>query len=135
MWRKIHSKRDPSDTLYSELRKEFGGRFKKLNTLAGKAADSYPRFLFGCMVVLMAVSLILSFTLFRHPEPEKPSPQKVRVSPVEDGFGQIMQATGKIRETIRLKHLVDSITSKKQLSAADTTALDSALSRLQQIHH
>ena len=44
-----------------------------------------------------------------------------------------MQVTGKIRETLRLKHLVDSISAKKQLSPADSTALDSALNELQRI--
>jgi hypothetical protein len=134
MWRRIHSKRDPSDTLYSELKKEFGTYFGAVNSLMRKAAESYPRFLFGIMVLLMTVSLVLSFTVFRHPEPARPPVKNVRVNPVEEGFGQIMQATGKIRETIRLKHLVDSISAKKQFSAADSTALDSALSRLQQIH-
>ncbi|MFD2146296.1 hypothetical protein [Mucilaginibacter antarcticus] len=57
-----------------------------------------------------------------------------KINPVEDGFSQIMQATGNIRETMRLKILVDSLTGKKQLSREDSTLLDSALDRLSKIH-
>jgi hypothetical protein len=133
MWRKIHSNRDPRDTLYSEIRREFSGYFA-LGTNAGKRlAGAYPKFIFGCMVILMALSLVLSFTVFRHPDAPKISAIK-KVDPVEDGFSQIMQATGNIRETMHLKKLVDSLTGKRQLSREDSTLLDSALDRLSKIH-
>ena len=86
------------------------------------------------MVFLMSVSFILSFTLFRHPEVAAAKVQPSKVNPVQDGFGQLIEATGKIRNTLRLKHLVDSISAKKELSVADSVLLDSALSRLQRIH-
>jgi hypothetical protein len=57
-----------------------------------------------------------------------------KVNPVEDGFSQILQATGNIRETMKLKNLVDSLTAKRQLSTLDSTLLDSALNRLSKIH-
>jgi hypothetical protein len=37
MWKRIHSNRDPRDTLYSEIRKEFGTYF----TIAGNAASAW----------------------------------------------------------------------------------------------
>jgi hypothetical protein len=135
MWRKIHSNRDPRDTIYSELKKEFSSYFGKATSMGKSVLDLYPKFFFGGMVLAMLVSIVLCFTVFRHPEQVTPHPHKQEVSPVQDGFTQIMKATGKIRETLRLKHLVDSISAKKQLSGADSTLLDSGLSQLQRIHN
>ena len=85
------------------------------------------------MIFLLALSFVLSFTVFRKPEKANVTVVK-KVNPVEDGFSQILQATGNIRETMNLKKLVDSLTAKRQLSAEDSTLLDSALSRLSKIH-
>lgn len=133
MWRKIHSNRDPRDTLYSELHKEFGTYFTIVRNVAKRLAESYPKCLFGAMVFLMALSLVLSFAVFHHPEKAKTTMVK-KVNPVEDGFDQIMLATGNIRETLHLKKMVDSISAKKQLTGADSALLDSALDRLSKIH-
>jgi len=133
MWKKIHSNRDPRDTLYSEIRKEFGAYFSIAGDAGQRLIGAYPRYFFGCMIILMATSLVLSFTVFHHPEKSKITVVK-KVNPVEDGFNQIMQATGNIRETMKLKKVVDSLTAKKQLSAEDSTLLDSALDRLSKIH-
>ena len=133
MWRKIHSNRDPRDTLYSEIREEFDGYFAVAAHAGKRLVSAYPKFIFGCMVTLIALSMVLSFTIFRHPEQAK-APATKKVNPVEDGFSQIIQATGNIRETMHLKILVDSLTSKRQLSHEDSTLLDSALDRLSKIH-
>jgi len=133
MWKKIHSNRDPRDTLYSELHNEFGTYFTIAGNVVKRLTAAHPRFFFGCMVFLMTTSFVLSFTIFRHPVQTKVPPVK-NISPIQDGFSQIMQATGHIRETIQLKKLVDSLTAKKQLSAEDSTLLDSALDRLSKIH-
>lgn len=133
MWRKIHSNRDPRDTLYSEIHREFSGYFAFAGNAGKRLISAYPKFIFGLMVTLMALSMVFSFTIFRRPEPAK-VPATIKVNPVEDGFGQIMQATGNIRATLHLKNLVDSLTSKKQLSRQDSTLLDSALDRLSKIH-
>ncbi|MGY4539965.1 hypothetical protein ACVW0P_004406 [Mucilaginibacter sp. UYNi724] len=135
MWRKIHSNRDPRDTLFSEIKKEFQPYFTKAAGRFRLAATNYPRLFFGGMIVALLISIALSFTVFRQSEKVVAVMVKPHGNPATDGFEQIMQATGKLRETIRLKRLVDSLTAKKQLSNADTLLLDSALDRLQQIHH
>lgn len=137
MWRRIHSNRDPRDTLYRELQKEFAKYFDLVGGFSKQVFERWPKFIFSVMILAMTASLILTFTLFRHPEPLQRKPLKPahNPDPVQDGFGRIMQTAGQIRETIALKHLVDSIAAKKQLSAPDSLALDSALSRLQQIHN
>lgn len=137
MWRRIHSNRDPRDTLYRELRKEFAKYFDLAGVFSKRVFERWPKFIFSVMVLAMATSLILTFTLFRHPDPPQAKGPKPKhdPDPVQDGFGKIMQTAGQIRETIALKHLVDSITAKNQLSAPDSLALDSALNRLQQLHN
>jgi len=136
MWRKIISNRDPRDTIYSELKKEFSPYFGKANSFGKNVAERHPKFLFGFMVTLMIVSIALSFPAFRH---HGPVPQPIAVhkhfSPIQDGFTQIMVTASEIRQTLNLKRLVDSITAKKQLNQADSTLLDSALSQLQRMHN
>jgi len=55
-------------------------------------------------------------------------------APVGSGFDELMQATGRIRETLLLKRSVDSLSDKQQLSSTDSIALIHALDRLQQLH-
>lgn len=133
MWKKIHSNRDPRDTLYSEIHKEFGNYFSIAGNAFKRMTAAYPRLLLGCMMMLIAFSMILSFTVFRYPEEPRPVPVKP-ISPVAEGFNQIMQATGTIRETMKLKQLVDSLTAKSELSGKDSALLDSALDRLSRIN-
>jgi len=133
MWKRIHSNRDPRDTLYSEIKKEFRPYFDKA-AVAGKSfLDINPYFFFGLMILSLLISIIGAFTVSRHPEPVRHPIAKQQVSTVQDGFSEILQTTSRIRETLRLKRLVDSITVKKQLSASDSTTLDSALNQLQRI--
>ena len=130
MWPKIHSNRDPRDTLLKELGKEFGVYLKLGSQWGGRLLRSHPRKSFYAMVVLLVISVVLSFTLFRNPEKMAIATQK-EVSPISDGFGRIIQTTGKIRETMALKTLVDSLSRMKHLSSRDSSRLISALDRLQ----
>jgi len=134
MFKKIHSDRDPKDTVMSEIRKEFRPYFTKAGQGLKGAAQRYPKFLFWMMVMNISLSAILCFTVFRHRDiPPKAVPVKM-TSPVSGGFDRIMQAGPALRQTIRLKKRVDSITRKKTLSAADSAALFKDLDSLQHIH-
>jgi len=131
MWRKIHSNRDPKDTLYREIRKEFSAGFDKFEVIAGDVFSRYPKFIFRAMVALLLASMVLSLTVLRQHPPAVKIVRRQKENPVSDGFSQLLQTTAKIKETIRLKEVVDSISARKQLTGADSAALDSALSRLQ----
>ena len=134
MWRKIHSNRDPRDTLYHELLKEFKPWFTKAGRRFSAALSDHPRFFFTGMVFLLLVSVVLSFTVFSPPGTAAAVPEKKHPNLIEDGFSQITQAAGRLRETLKLKNTVDSLAARKNLTRADSLMLDSALSRLQQIH-
>ncbi|QKJ28374.1 hypothetical protein HQ865_00885 [Mucilaginibacter mali] len=133
MFRKIHSNRDPRDTLYRELKKEFsvyadkGGRFGK--QLAGK----YPRFLFGLMSVLLIVSAVLAVALRHQIVPPEKAKVKPRTEMLNSGFDLILAAGTALGQTIRLRRQVDSITAKKVLTQADSLTLVRDLDSLQHI--
>lgn len=134
MWKKIRSDRCPEDTLLSEIRREFRPYFDKAATGVRALLRRFPKTIFGAMIFLMLASLVLTFTLFRHPDQPKAVATKTVVHPLTDGFSRILQAGAQLSETIRLKKLIDSISAKKALSAADSTGLYQALDSLQRIH-
>jgi len=130
MLKRIRSNRDPRDTLFSELKKEFGRYFLYSERALQHKAEEHPKLFFGLMIGLMFLSMIFSFTLFRAREKPGPFPVKALVTPATDGFGEILETSRQIRETLACKKFIDSITSKNKLTAADSLLLDSALDRL-----
>jgi hypothetical protein len=134
MWRKIHSNRDPKDTLYSEINREFGTYFNAAGQGFKQVVDAHPKIFLGLMIVLMVSSAVLSFTVFRHPDAKTKTVQvESRVNPVGEGFSKILQTANKIKEGMRLKKVVDSLSARQKLSSADSTALENALDSLQQL--
>jgi hypothetical protein len=130
MFKKIHSKRDASDTLYSEIKKEFGGYFQKAGNNTKSFTERYPKTLFGMMIFCIIISISVVFALRKRPAP----PPKIKLSPVNDGITQVMGLSTALKETIALKTQVDSISQKKTLNKADSVLLLNDLNRLQQIN-
>lgn len=135
MFKRIHSNRDPRDTLYSELKKEFSVYVDKGNGAFKRLACAYPRFIFGLMIALLVASLILAIALHRNmlPEDQVTKTQKARPVPVGEGFDNIMAAGAALKQTIRLRRQVDSITAKRTLSKPDSITLLRDLDSLQHI--
>jgi hypothetical protein len=135
MFKKIHSNRDPRDTLYSELRKEFSVYADKGNNAFKSLICGYPRFFFGLMITLLAASLVFAVVLHHKmlPKDEVRKTQKARPVPVSEGFDNIMAAGTALKQTIRLRRQVDSITGKKTLTKTDSLALLHDLDSLQHI--
>jgi hypothetical protein len=129
MFRKIRSNRNPRDTLYSEFKKELNPYLTNIRLSLKAIARKYPRFLFAMMVINIMLSAIVVIAL-HHPVPQKPLP----VSPINTGFDKIRAASAALRKTILLKQRVDSITSKKQLTASDSVNLGRLLDSLQEIN-
>ena len=133
MFRKLHSNRDPRDTLFSEINKEFRPYIHKAGKGIKGCINSHPRFLFTMMVINIVLSVILSFTVFHHKAP----PLKIvkpQANPVSNGFDQIMRTGEKLKQTIALKRQIDSLTAKKTLSSADSLALEKALDTIQHLN-
>lgn len=133
MWRKIHSNRDPKNTLYSEIYREFGTYFNAAGRVFKQVVDAHPKIFFGLMILLIISSAVLSFTVFRHPDTSTKVRVEKRVNPVDDGLSKILQTAKRIKEGMRLKKVIDSLSSREKLSYADSTALENALDSLQQL--
>ncbi|MBT2560129.1 hypothetical protein J7E50_02700 [Pedobacter sp. ISL-68] len=138
MFKKIHSNRDPADTLYREIKKEFSIYFDKAGASLTSFLTRYPRAVFTVMTLLMTVSLVLSFTVLRSPVPRQSAvrqaekqekPSSGGLSTVTGGLNQILQTTSDLRETLELKKEVEALMQKKQLTPADSLALEMALDR------
>ena len=136
MFRKIHSNRDPRDTVYTELKKEFNPYVSKAGEGLKAATSRYPKFLFWMMVVNIVLSAALSFTVFRHKDVARQLKKPPNaISPVSNGFDRIMQTASTIREMTLLKKQIDSLSGKEQLNSKDSLVLEKALDRFQQINH
>ena len=133
MFRKLHSNRDPRDTLLSEINKEFRPYIHKAGKGLTGIVNSHPRFLFTMMVINIVLSAVLSFTVFRQHAPP-PKVVKPQANPVSTGFDQIIRTGEKLKRTITLKRQIDSLTAKKRLSAADSLALEKALDTIQHLN-
>lgn len=134
MFRRIHSKRNPKDTLYTELKREFSPHFRKAGAHMKTASSKHARLIFWLMVINIALSVLLSFTVFHHPESPELAKKPLKVlSPVTTGFGQLMETSDALREMLQLKRNIDSLSAKKQLGAKDSVSLENALDRFQQL--
>ncbi|MGF7079706.1 hypothetical protein [Mucilaginibacter sp. UYCu711] len=140
MFRRIHSNRDPGNTLYREIKNEFGSYFEKAETTTGKIVQRNPRGSLIVMCLLMLLSAVLSFTVFRgHEKAAKPFPVQNAnaalpvTSPVSEGFDQILSTTSALQQTLGLKKEVESLLAKPKLTPADSAQLEKALDRLGQL--
>jgi len=66
--------------------------------------------------------------------PEKKQPLSVPASPIETGFGRIMDVSAKLRTTIHFKKIVDSLSALPVLSPRDSVILNGALDSLKQLN-
>ena len=133
MFRKIHSNRDPRDTLYSELKKEFRVYTDKGNRISKYIAFKYPKLLFGVMITLMAVSALTAVLLHHTPAPQEKVKHRSETAVIRTGFDHILAANAALTLTIRLRKQVDSISAKKQLTNTDSLTLMRDLDSLQHI--
>lgn len=144
MFRKLHSNRDPRDTLFREIKKEFSVYFGKAESGVMGLLRQYPKQAYGVMLVLMVISLVLSFTVFRDREPavviepgssavRKHSPSPGVLSPVSGGFEQILQTTATLKQTLELKQRIDTLLAKGRLTRSDSVELVTSLDQLQHL--
>jgi len=133
MFRKIHSNRDPRDTVFVALRQEFAACFNFLQSKSLLLLRSYPRIAFIGMLLFMCASLLLTLTVY------KPEQKGSRVSvvdalkPAQDGIGQVMNQAEAIREHLRLKQEITMLIAKDSLSTSDSADLELAIERLHQL--
>jgi hypothetical protein len=137
MFRKIHSNRDPKDTLASELRKTFKPYIENTSVVITQQMKKHPKLLFVLMLISMVISAAASFTIFRNQKPavkkDKASQEKINV--VTDGFNQISHTATTIGQTIRLKNQIDSLSKKQNLTQQDSLTLEKDLDQLRHLQN
>ncbi|MBS1527804.1 MAG: hypothetical protein JST19_19325 [Bacteroidetes bacterium] len=135
MFKRIRSNRDPRDTLYSELSKEFSVYADKGTAAFRSFIGRYPRQVFGAMIMLLLASLLFAVLLHGRmlPKDATTKPLKSGKQPLDEGFERIVSAGAALKQTIHLRRKVDSLTAKKALTRGDSILLLRDLDSLQQI--
>ena len=134
MFRKIHSNRDPNETVLRQIKKEFAPHFERCSNQITQILKRKPKLIFGLMISMLVLSAGLSFTMLRNNVPAEKNRERPKVNVVSDGFDQISSTADAIRQTISLKQAVDSLATKKNLSKRDSDLLDSDLIKLEQLN-
>lgn len=150
MFKKIRSNRDPKHTIFSELKNEFGAYFR-IEVIRFKILlRKYPKQAFAIMVILMSLSILLSFILVTDKAPStivpplsitKKTPSNVRNgtydehSQIDQSFNTILQLGANLKATYSIKKEIDSIMAKPSLTKIDSIALEKALDKLQHINN
>ena len=140
MFRKIRSNRDPGDTLVHEIKKEFHVYFEYAEGVLTAVIERHPRRILSIMVILMLLSFILSFTVFRHEQNGhvKALAKEVQTQPPStkgkpNGFEDLLETTSALRQTLDVRKEVESLLAKPKLTTADSAELVKALDRLGQL--
>lgn len=134
MFRKIHSNRDPTDTLFSALGKEFDVYLSAAKARVQAFLMAYPKPVFGFMVICILVSAMLTLTVFRSVKPKKTAPVRtVAVSSAGQGFSQILSTADALRESLQIRQEISALIAKDSLTAADSLRLEKALDRFHQL--
>ncbi|NHA02537.1 hypothetical protein G7092_01950 [Mucilaginibacter sp. HC2] len=144
MFKRIHSNRDPGETLWKSLRQEFGSYFEQAGTSFGHFCANHPKTIFGSMVALLILSVALSFTVFHHPAqgprsgsaaPHHNANPVKSPHPLDDGFSRILETGSALKQTLGLKQEVEAILAKGKISPADSLRLERDLDSLAAIQH
>jgi len=133
MFKKIHSKRNPKDTLFTEIRKEFAVYIDRISSNIVYFLTKHPDLTYFMMLLFLGASMILSFTVFRNKEPKPEVSSNVIVSPISNGFSRILETGAALKESIQLKEQIEFLIAKDTLSKADSLFLGKAIDRLHQL--
>ena len=137
MFRKIHSNRDPNSTIYSEIKNEFKIYFECCYQKITQILERKPKTSIGVMVMLMALSIIISFFILSNKKPPEKTGKTVsgnKVNTVSDGFRQILSTAATIKQGLALKHQIDSLANLRKLTTKDSQTLINELDKLHQLN-
>lgn len=133
MFRKIHSSRDPQDTVFSELKKQFGVHFTDALAWSIGVFKRHPKPIFALMILCMVCSMVLSFTVFRNREVGKALPVRSAGVPLRYGFGSLMNQGAALRRSLLLKEQIELLIGKDSLGHTDSIQLSKAIDELREL--
>lgn len=133
MWKRIHSNRDPRDTVFSELSKRYRPFLKRVTGMIKTFATCYPKSILVTMILSLLLSIAYAFT--QDPVSTPVLQQAfVPIVPVQQGFEQLTGTTARIIETMQLRAVCDSLLKKQHLDPTDSLLLNRALDRIRHIN-
>ena len=141
MFKKIHSNRQPEDTLYASIKTEFAPVFDKAGNKFQNLLKRYPKTIFIGMIFLMVVSGIVSFTLFRN-KPSRSNKGMLTINrgnakereinrKTDSSMAGILLITQKLMVNIRLKQKIEGLIKQPRLSHQDSASLLIAIDSLE----
>jgi hypothetical protein len=133
MFRKIHSKRDPNDTLFSALGKEFAVYLNVVKVRFQAFLKAYPNWIFGFMVMSILSSIVYTLTVSKRAKPRSNITVKKVTEPAGQGFSQILSTADALRESLHIKREISALIAKDSLTSTDSLLLKNALDRFHQL--
>lgn len=134
MFRKIHSNRNPDDTIWRSLMTEFAVYINKAKSNFKSLLIAYPKHAYAIMVLLLLGSMLLTLTIGKPAKPKSlPENSRSLTQPARDGLSRLITGAGQFSESIRLKEEISAILAKDSLNGADSVHLEKAIDRLHQL--
>lgn len=133
MFRKIHSNRNPEDTLLTEIRKEFAVYIDSISGAIVYFLKKNPNLVYTLMLLFLGASMVLSFTVLRDKKQKLTVSKNVLLNPAPNGFSRILQTAAALKESIQLKAQIELLIAKDTLSKADSLFLIKAIDSLHQL--
>src|SRR6202012_5516800 len=119
---------------FMQIKAEFHPYFERCSQKITQQLKQRPKTFLYVMVILMALSTVISFFILSNKEPVAKHVKAAKVSTVSDGFSQILSTAATIKQGLAIKHEIDSLSSIKTLSTRDSQTLINDLDKLHQLN-
>ncbi|MCX2575738.1 hypothetical protein [Pedobacter sandarakinus] len=116
-------------TVFSELRNEFSDLIEHLLASISGFFKKYPKVIFSSMVLLLASSFLLCFTLLRM-ESKAPIEKKALLK-VEGGLSEIGTTLSKLKRTLEIREALKVLLTKETLNSQDSLLMVSMVAELE----
>jgi len=119
-------------TILSELKNEFAAQISCLRSSSSRFFSQYPKATFSAMVLLMACSLLLCFTLLRT-TPQKPALENKALSNIGHGLSEIGTTVNSLEKALEMRAALKTLLAKDSLTSADSVLMANMVSELEKI--
>jgi hypothetical protein len=134
MLRKTHSS-EKNTTVFQELKKEFSPYVEIANNKAKVFMDWHAKIIFCIMILLIVVSFILTFFVFKPGFSNQSENFKKELYAIPEGLGGEFSALQNLSSRavimVELKAEIERILSQQSISEEDSTYLEKAIEQLQ----
>ena len=109
-------------TILSELKNEFTAQISCLRSSSSRFFNQYPKATFSVMVLLIASSLLLCFTLLRK-KPTKPGFENKALTHIGDGLSEIGTTVNSLEKALEMRAALKTMLAKDSLTSADSALM------------